>query len=81
MKRLNATDRRCPDAPKLAIVSQTIEDQVSFVVVHISKPGDYRIAIPTSEQASELEKARPEGLLLTAGPSLVWVEPVTPNQA
>jgi hypothetical protein len=82
MKRLKAKDRQMSGgAPKLAVVSQAIEDQLSCVIVHISKPGDYRIAVPTSDQASELKKARPEGLLLTAGPSLVWVEPITPNRA
>jgi hypothetical protein len=45
------------------------------VTVTIALPGEYRIALPTDDEARQLELHLPDGKLLRIGDRWVWIEP------
>ena len=45
------------------------------VRIMIVKPGDYRVMLPTEDEARELERTNPEGKLFRVDGRPVWFEP------
>ena len=58
-----------------ASLSLATQDLIEWATIHVHSTGEYYLALPTEEEAKELQQDRPRGKLKRFSNGLLWIEP------